>query len=479
MAKKKPTPSVILIAVSSEKQQDGHSLDVQLERCKSAVKQNGDKLIEVIKSDEKSRSIMSLERAVEAIPEVYGKLVSMIVDGRVKRLYFYRLNRLGRMSGLLHQIRDYCLEMGVSLFEVESGDLIESKKSGDSSLMWAIKAWQAENQVSVLTANHEPGMIDRAQKGKFPRIPPYGYSGDYDDGYPTVESEKRAIQMVFELYLSSMGGKRIAERLDAEKVRTRGGKYPSETFVASIIDRRWTYAGYTEINRNNRATSRPYGRFNENSVHEAFISEETAKLVDLEVALRSQAKRLSESKHYLSGCVWCRSCGQRMRVHWNNHETKKGNLKPSTRCVRCKTSHTLRDANGILVKFFQSEINRLAHQIKEGESQSAINPLDALKSKLSDNQKAFDRLYELQLSGRISDENFERQLSRLGGANAEIMQKIEEANSKVEMSPEKKIGVLESLTKTLEEEDPSLNAILRQTIRVWVEEDRTFTLEEI
>jgi site-specific DNA recombinase len=190
---------------SSHAQDDGTSIEVQVEQCERTA---GGKLMQYVDRAKTGRSSSGR-------PELL-RLLSDAEAGKVRRLFVYKFDRLGR-DAETHLIVRQLEEAGVEVI---------STTEGTNQLARGIQLVVAEDYSRQLATRTRDGLVKRFEQGGFTGgVAPFGYSVVERDGRRVLtvnESEAAIVRDVVHQYLcESVGFKTIARGLRARGVQSR------------------------------------------------------------------------------------------------------------------------------------------------------------------------------------------------------------------------------------------------------------------
>ena len=284
---------------------------------------------------------------------------------------------------------------------------------------------------------------------------PYGYKRDPDSGklcnLLVNEETAPVVKMIFELCAEGKGPKYIANILKDKKIlkpsiynyntigkyggltdksepytwndRTIAGILDNEVYLGHTINCATTVISYKDKRKKARPKEEQY-RFE--NTHEAIIGQETWDLVRKVRARKRRRNSAGEISKY-NGLVFCADCG-------NKHYYSRGRcLKPQSYTLSCSryhkhmgeeicTPHSIREV--VLDEIVLDEINKTIYYarnnrndfvdlVKKKTSSQLTKDFNAKCSELSKAEQRvkelktlFKRLYEDNILGRISDEQF-------------------------------------------------------------------------
>lgn len=283
-------------------------------------------------------------------------------------------------------------------------------------------------------------------------VPVYGYKKDPENPKHLIIDEEAApiVQRIYDMCLSGMGPAQIARQLSEEKVlrpsyhinnigmshRTDRGKNPygwSCTGVAAILERR-DYLGHTtnfKYKRKSYKCHKAVKRPEEEhmifyNTHEAIISQEDWDAVQkIREGRRRKNKTGKVSK--FSGLLYCGDCGARLYYHGkpNNNQLhfQCGTYSYTATKGECSSHYisekvieqiVLAELNKI-INAAEIDVNGLSSAVMQYCSDISQKALTKRKKELLSAQKRYDELdrlfnkiYEDNANGKISDERFEK-----------------------------------------------------------------------
>ena len=285
-------------------------------------------------------------------------------------------------------------------------------------------------------------------------FPPYGYMKAPDGSKRWVVDDEAAavVRRIFRLYMDGLGAEQIAARLSEERVltptnywRERGVKRPNrpntnEPFrwnsstVITILSRQ-EYCGdlinfktYSKSYKNKkRLDNAPENWVIFKDIHEAIVPRELWKRVQQKRAGIRKRQTNKGEHNMFSGLLVCADCGRNLHYHFNSRNPEITFFScPNTTSERgtCTGTHYIRV--DFLEQVVLGEIRRLTKFVSQYETQFAKLmmgftqqamaaerkqvQLELSKAKARDSEldTLFEKLYEDNVSGKISDERFVR-----------------------------------------------------------------------
>jgi DNA invertase Pin-like site-specific DNA recombinase len=289
--------------VSSHKQEDGASLEVQLESCRRYCENTG---LVVVAEFREVQSGLDVDR-----PQ-YQAALRLAKAKAIDKLVVYRYDRSGRDDAeYMGMLKDFA-KLGIMLVSAsgESPDPLYQKLAG-------VLAWDESRRLSIRVTGSK---VMRHAEGKWGGKPPFGYTTEkLVEGGSKLAPRDGEAELVTEMFTRYASGK--ASLSDLRDYLNGAGVLRSRYAVWYILTNR-VYTGMV-----------PRGRYVDSQFHETpeqvtwTIGKHSA-LVDPETFDKVQ-ERLAENKHrqrggtaprYLfSGLVICGTCGRKYVGRHTNH----------------------------------------------------------------------------------------------------------------------------------------------------------------
>ena len=310
--------------------------------------------------------------------------------------------------------------------------------------------------------------------------PPYGYKkSEFDKDVWVVDDEAaQVVRRIFQMCIEGFGPAQIARKLSEQQVLIptaylqSKGKNTTHTFkkpyrwcehtVAKILES-MEYVGHTVNFKSQIKSYKCKKRINHakedwvvfENTHEPIISQQDFDLVQ---ELRKNKRKIQKCGEVnpFSGMVYCADCGSKMYLCRSASLTgKQEHLKCSTYAKdkdEC-SAHFIRTE--VLSTIVVAELNKLLECVKSNEDefvrsaiensvQSQENELKKARKlvkqyekRVAELDKLFTRLYEDNVSGKISDERFEIMSKGYEDEQADLKAKISELSSVIEEKEQK------------------------------------------
>ncbi|MDR1132451.1 MAG: recombinase family protein, partial [Oscillospiraceae bacterium] len=299
--------------------------------------------------------------------------------------------------------------------------------------------------------------------------PPYGYMKDPENPKRWVVDEDAAVSVrrIYDMTLGGNGIAEIARALQKDGVLTptcywqskgigRGGKktaeFPTDWRHSTIykILALQEYCGdiinfktYSKSYKNKkRIENDEENRAIFLNVHEPVIDRATWERVQQMRGTRKRRPKEQAQKSIFSGLLKCADCGATLGYHFNqgNHEIKYFNCRNNNNSRGCTATHYIRE--DFIAEVVIQSIRRLTsfaeqyeddflkailgHSMKTAETDRARKQreLDGLLARDRELDTLFERIYEDNVAGKITDERFSKMSKRYEIEQGEITGKL-------------------------------------------------------
>jgi DNA invertase Pin-like site-specific DNA recombinase len=291
-------PVVIYARYSSHKQDDGFSIQGQLEACDAFARQRGFKVVDHY-----------IDEAISGTTDKRDAFQQLIDDSSMKTfkhvlVWNYKRFSRNRYNSVVYKKR---LEKnGVSVISITEPVEFDGRQS---ALLESIYEGLAEEQSRQIAADTVRGMESGARLGFWQSgRPPYGYrisKVQYEDKLKNKLEpdplEAPVVRQIFDEYLSDrIGVKGLVNRLSRDGVRTRGGQYFSVMTVKHMLCNP-IYIGDLK-----------FRDICVEGAHTPIIDHETYYAVQSILSGRKTLKNRPSGDFLLSGLVRCAQCGGAM-----------------------------------------------------------------------------------------------------------------------------------------------------------------------
>ncbi len=418
----------------------------------------------------------------------FNEIMKLGEEGKIATLIVKDHSRLGRnrlvVGSLLEEEFD---RMGIRYIAIM--DNIDTK-NGISDLVpmqdW-FNEWHAKNTSDKVRKVFK----SKGESGKpLTSNPPFGYMKSPDDKYQWIIDEPAAeiVKRIFKMCVSGMGPSQIANKLSAEKVPTpteywisvgrKCGKPPSVPFhwcpamIANILKRQ-EYCGdtvnfrsTTKSFKNKKRVDRPESEWVifENT-HPAIVDRDTFKLVQKIREGRHRQTRTGKVSIF-SGLVFCEDCGQKMYYQSSKKERRDPphfmcssySKNPDT-CTshyigeRTLTKLVIESMRRVFlnIQAFEKEFVRKQLESYDADKKKELTAkrreLEKVKKRITEIDKLIQRIYEDNVSGKLSDERFATLSNTYETEQKKLKEKLPEMESYLEAETDKTVNLQKFVQK--------------------------------
>ena len=408
----------------------------------------------------------------------WKKIVEMIEAGQVANLIVKDASRLGReylQVGYYMEI--YFPQKNVRFIAVNDGVDSTVESSNDFN---PIRNWANELHAKDTSRKVRAVMKMKAEQGeRLGGRPPYGYRKSDGDANTLVPDEDTApvVKRIFSLCAAGNGPKRIATILTKEQVVNPSNAYYRKTgkshrgldttrpclwssnSVTSILNNE-VYLGHsvglrtTTISyKNKQRAERPESeRFVVKNTHEALVTQEQWDIVQEVRQHKKRVPKHMDEPNIFSGLVFCADCGKPLVLHRaSTMKRTEYNFKCYTYGKKGKTvctPHHIREFE--LKAVVLEDLRRVTHFARMKEKQFAAyisskntlelrremntiqKDLDTMRRRREELSKLFKRLYEDNVLGRVTDEQYRMLAGDYTGEQKALEEQIPEKEARLE-----------------------------------------------
>lgn len=304
---------------TKEQAEEGYSIDAQIEACRNKYK--GDKQIEVYA--DRGISGKSIEKREEM-----KRLLNDIKDGRIERVFIWKLNRLTRSLADTVRIIEDIQSHGVTLECIDQTiDLNTSAGLLNFRIMASVAEYERENIVD----NVKMGMKARARQGEWNGGKMLGYDTQkVDDKKELIvnEQEGKIVCRIFSMYAKGNSYRGIASQLNEEGYVSKKNIAFSACAIKYILTNS-VYIG--EITFNARKNGKKEKGIKSKGKHTPIIGIELwDKVQKLIGEKQNKPSRASTGSALLTGLMKCPICGASLVIGSAKNKRKDGSI----RCYR-------------------------------------------------------------------------------------------------------------------------------------------------
>ena len=405
----------------------------------------------------------------------FQDMLQEIEKGHAAAVFVKDLSRLGRNYIEVGRLtEEFFPEHAVRLVAVSDGIDTDEGENELAPIRNLFNEWYARD----ISKKRRISNKIRGTSGEPLSQPPYGYIKDPANPKRWIVDEEaaRVVRRIFAMTLDGVGTDQIASFFEQEHIlaptaywQSKGVQRPSKQKDGSVSS--WTsgtivkmlskreYCGdivnfktYSKSYKNKkRLPNDPENMSIHMDVHEPIIDRATWEKVQGKRGKTRKRKCQDGEKNMFSGLLVCADCGCNLNYHFNqsNHDIRYFNCSNynSTKGT-CTSTHYIRV--DFLEQVILSEIRRLtkfASQYESdfvkavmGHSQQAVlqekayreKELAKLMQRDQELDRLFERLYEDNITGKISDERFGRMSASYEKEQAELAETIKKAKLELE-----------------------------------------------
>jgi site-specific DNA recombinase len=286
--------AAIYIRVSSDRQKDGASLEVQLDTCRRYCEAHG---LSVVGEFQDVESGLHIDRPA------YQQALNMARAGGFDKLVVWRLDRAGRddaeFAGML---RDFA-RLGIELASAsgESPDPFSQRLAG-------LLAWDESRRISLRVRG---SVMQRQTQGKWTGPAPFGYiTADAPGGGRMLAPHEHEGPLVSEMFTRYATGRHSLA--DLQRFLREHGCAKSRASINYML-RSVTYLGIVQSGKFSRTPfgSKPATAQTEGQ-HAPLVDQETFDLVQARLSTHQHRQRGGPAPRYLfSGLIHCGLCGKK------------------------------------------------------------------------------------------------------------------------------------------------------------------------
>jgi DNA invertase Pin-like site-specific DNA recombinase len=409
----------------------------------------------------------------------FERMIDDIEAGKINMVIVKDLSRLGRNYLITGQYTDiYFPDRGVRFIALNDG--IDTLNSDND--IAPFKNILNEMYAKDISKKVRSAVRTKKQNGEFlSNYAPIGYKKDAENKNKLVIEEAGAavVGRIFEMCRNGMGSKKIAKAFNAEGIlsprdhRNRllgktieGIRWHPETVISILRNRIYLgdmVQGVYECSQFKRTPNKrkpPEEWIITPNTHEPIIDTEMWEYVQKCIDSRIRVIR-NNTVQLFAGFVKCEDCGYSMaysnsqnieqytcgqyRRHGKNfcscHYIRKDLLEQVVLDDICKYAKLAKGKSEELAKHLQ----QLSGNKDEGQIKALNADLERLTARYEELDNVLIRLYEDNISGRISDDRFNKFLQKYETEQASIKPKIEEIKNAISEIDENKVDSSEWL----------------------------------
>lgn len=417
--------AVILARVSTAEQEEGHSVDAQVDRLREYCQRRNLDVLQIFRIVESSTKGKRKDfHAMLEFVNSQRETVAVVADA------VDRVQRSFKESIILQDLVD---KQKIEIHFNREGMIIGKNASSSDIIRWDFSVVMAKSYVTSLSENVKRSIQHKLKNGEWASPAPLGYWNDYDsvkNKRTVIIDKERAfiIRQMFEDYATgTVSVQEVARRAHQWGLTNKkSGRLVAKSQVHNLLQNPF-YAGFMRVNGN------LYPHFYE-------------RIIPLELFERCEAVRLGHNKKpfryggkgfLFRGLLYCADCGCAFST-----EIKKGKyryLRPTKSQGKCEC-YTMREE--VILEQVQEAFKTirvpetLLAQIKgdlkrgfESEKAQQINAVSFIRKEYDLTKKKLDNALDMRLEGSITKEEYDEIASKLRLKQHQLNEKLQNQTS--------------------------------------------------
>ena len=407
----------------------------------------------------------------------FNKMIEQIRFGKASAVFVKDLSRLGRNYIEVGRLtEEFFPENNIRLVSVSDNLDTEEGESELTPIKNLFNEWYARD----ISKKRRISNKIKGDSGIPLSPPPYGYIKDPEDSHRWIIDEEAAyvVRRIFDMSYSGMGTFQIANTLTLEKVLTpsryaikKGVKKAGGTAgKKNDVPYHW---GQSTINKilstqeycgdvinfktysisyknKKRHANNPENIVVFKDVHEPIIDRAIFETIQLRRGKTRKRPMANGERNMFSGLLVCSDCGRNLHYHFNNSKVRYFNCPGYNQgeVKDCFSTHYVRV--DFLEQVVLAEIRRITRfackyedefvrVVSEFSKQALQSQIDAHQSEVrtliardKELDRIFERLYEDNLSGKITDERFQRMSVSYDNEQKDLHERLTSLNNILE-----------------------------------------------
>ncbi len=397
----------------------------------------------------------------------FQAMIRDIERGKIQAVFVKDLSRLGRnYREVGYYTEEFFPEHDVRFISVSDGIDTEQGEDDLAPFRNIMNEWYAKD----ISKKRRIVNKMKGNAGEPLSPPPYGYIKDPENPKRWIIDEEAAsiVRRIFQMTLDGFGLAEIAAQLDKDGIMTptnywlskgvnRGGKkgtkratYWNHSTVAKILTTQEycgdvinfkTYSKSYKMKR--RIVNDEENRAIFYGVHEPIIERAVFEKVKLMRGSRKKSTTVTPERSIFSGLLKCADCGSNLNFHFNqqnpsikyfncsNHNSGRGTC-PSTHYIRLdfleqvvlQEIQRLTEFAGRYEDEFVKAIIGHSMTMAQAEQEAKQSELARLLVRDKELDVLFERIYEDNASGKISDERFAKMSAKYEQEQGDLAKRI-------------------------------------------------------
>ena len=405
----------------------------------------------------------------------FNEMMRQLEEGKASALFVKDLSRLGRNYIEVGRLmEEFFPEHNIRLVAVSDGIDTAEGENELAPIRNLFNEWYARD----ISKKRRISNKIKGNAGEPMGQPPYGYIKDPDNPKRWIVDEEAAqvVRRIYSMTLEGLGTEQIAARLEQEGILTpraywlqkgikrpgKGKQQPPTKWNSSTITKILSLQEYCGDILNFKTYSKSYKnkKLLENDrenwvvfkdVHEAVIDRAVWEQVQQKRGKIRKRRTNEGERNMFSGLLVCADCGCNLHFHFNqgNPEIKyfncsnyKGNRGTCTSTHYVRVDFLEQVVLGEIRRLtkFASQYEDLFTQAVIGHSQQSAEvdrklkqkELAAMQARDEELDGLFERIYEDNVSGKLSDDRFAKMSKRYEEEQKELSEKLKALRAELE-----------------------------------------------
>lgn len=189
---KSATKAVILARVSSKGQEDGYSLDAQLESCHKYAQSKG---LTVLKEYE------LVESSTRGDRKKFNEMITFVAKQKeCTAVIAHTVDRFQRRFNETVMCEPFIMAGTMELHFVQSGLVINADNYYNQSLVWDVNVMGARSYISAIKVHTRKGLARKIANGELPSKAPIGYKNVGNKGSRTIVVDEEVSPLVIKAF---------------------------------------------------------------------------------------------------------------------------------------------------------------------------------------------------------------------------------------------------------------------------------------
>ena len=414
--------AIILARVSTEEQREaGNSLPAQVKRLEDYCARKAFKIIKKYSFD---------ESAYKNKRDEFDKILEDIKSQKEKvAICFDKVDRLSRnvFDKRVSALYEKAVADEIELHFVSDGQIIDSNMSAVEKFQFGMSLGLAKYYSDAISDNVKRAIEQKLRKGEWTGRPKIGYMTISDNGKNKQvidPSQSKYIKRMFELYAEgNQSVKTLGDLLYKEGFRSREGKKVSTSQIHKMLSDKF-YIGIMTVK------DKDYPHIYPKIVPQSLFD----KVQDVLYGRNKKPTKYASKPFVFRGMITCEKCGGSI-----SGELKKGKYI----YYSCSNFKGICDRKGIReevllkpvydtlasIKLSQDKIDFIVENLKNThkDKQEYHNSIiKGIKKEDTEIQVKKDRLVELLLDSRITQDIYDRKMSEFETKQQELQIQLEE-----------------------------------------------------